>query len=182
MDLKLLEHAKSYIDALARGVNPLTGEEIPEGEVVNQVRISRCLYYVSDVLGEVLKNGGTRKTASALPPFDPSQIDFSAFSFFEYPVGIKPFVAAINALVPEDMKKLHPPVITNWLVENGYLRLETVNDKKHKRLASQGAAIGICEEERSGDYGHYYHLLYSESAQRFLIDRLPEILGGSSAE
>ena len=177
MDLKLVEHAKGYIDALANGVNPLTGEPVPKTDVVNQVRISRCLFYVSDVLGEVLQNGGTKKHKSTEPPFDPGTLDLSALTFFEEPVGIKVITDAINALRPEGMKKLNPAVLTNWLAEQGYLRVETANDKKRKRLAPLGAQIGISEIERSGEHGHYFHLLYAESAQRFLIDRLPEIVG-----
>ena len=178
MDLKLVEHAKGYIDALANGVNPLTGEPVPESDTVNQVRISRCLFYVSDVLSEVLQNGGVKKSGSSELPFDLSAVDLSALTFFEEPVGIKVFTDAINALRPDGMKRLNPAVLTNWLVEQGYLRVETANDKKRKRLAALGAQIGISEVERNGEYGHYFHLLYAESAQRFLIDRLPEIVGG----
>ena len=182
MDLKLLEHAKSYIDALARGVNPLTGEEIPETEVVNQVRISRCLYFVSAVLGEVLEYGGVRKEKTALLPFAPEQLDFSAFSFFKNPVGITVFVSAINDLRPENMKKLKLTAVTGWLEAEGYLRTEIVNDKKRKRLTEQGAAIGMTEIVREGDFGRGYQVLYSVSAQRFLIEHLSEILKADEKE
>ena len=178
MDLRVLEHAKSYIDALARGVNPLTGEEVPENEVIQQVRISRCLFYVSDVLDEVLQNGGVRSVHReyvTLQPFSPQTIDFSDFPFFNYAVGIKAFSDAINAYCPEGMKKLNPTVVTNWLAEQGYLQSEIVNNKRRKRLAPLGAEIGIVEVERNGEYGKYMQLLYSESAQRFLLEHLPEI-------
>ncbi len=178
MDLKLLEHAKSYIDALANGVNPLTGEEIPETETVNQVRISRCLFYVSDVLGEVLKNGGLRTEKEKKAPFDPAQLDFSAFRFFQNPVGITVFVSAINDLRPENMSKLKLGAVTGWLEGQGYLRSEIVNNKKRKRLTQQGAAIGMTEVLVEGDYGSHYQVLYTESAQRFLLEHLPDILAG----
>ena len=44
MDLELLKHAKSYIEKMANGINPLTGEKIPNNELINNVRISRCLF------------------------------------------------------------------------------------------------------------------------------------------
>ena len=176
MDLKLLEHAKGYIDALARGYNPLTGEEVPENEVINQVRISRCLYYVSDVLDEVLKQGGPRPEKQKKAPFDSAQLDFSSFSYFKNPVGITVFVSAVNDLRPEYMSKLKLGAVTGWLEAQGYLRSEIVNDKKRKRLAPAGAEIGLVEVLREGEYGSHYQVLYTESAQRFLIEHLPDIL------
>ena len=46
-------YAKSYIDALANGVNPISGELIPDSETISQVKIVRCLFYVSSVLQKV---------------------------------------------------------------------------------------------------------------------------------
>lgn len=47
MDLNLLEHAKNYIDKMANGINPLTNENVSESDLINNVKISRCLFYVS---------------------------------------------------------------------------------------------------------------------------------------
>lgn len=49
-----LHRAKHYIDSLANGLNPLDGTLIPEQDVVNNVKISRCLFFVSDVLRKQL--------------------------------------------------------------------------------------------------------------------------------
>ena len=57
-ELEILIHAKGYLDKLANGINPLTDEPLPETDVVNQVRISRCLFYVSGVLRQVIEQGG----------------------------------------------------------------------------------------------------------------------------
>lgn len=57
-DLEIMQHAKDYLDKLAKGINPLTDQEVPEDDVVNNVRISHCLFYVSDVLRQVIENGG----------------------------------------------------------------------------------------------------------------------------
>ena len=54
-NLEIMQHAKEYLDKLARGIDPLTGCEVPEGEIINNVRISRCLFYVSDVLRQVIE-------------------------------------------------------------------------------------------------------------------------------
>lgn len=49
-DLEKMQRAKMYIDKLANGIDPLTDSEITDDSVLNHVRISRCLFYVSDIL------------------------------------------------------------------------------------------------------------------------------------
>ena len=41
---EIMQHAKEYLDKLARGIDPLTGREVPEDEIINNVRISRRLF------------------------------------------------------------------------------------------------------------------------------------------
>ena len=55
-ELEKIEYAKSFIDKLANGINPLDESPIPDGDVVNNVRLSRCFFYVSDILRQVKHN------------------------------------------------------------------------------------------------------------------------------
>ena len=55
-ELDTLKRAKMYIDSLARGVDPVSGQLAEEDSVINNVRISRCLFYVSDVLEKVISD------------------------------------------------------------------------------------------------------------------------------
>ena len=48
-ELETIQRAKMYIDNLANGINPLNGQHLPEEDIVNNVRISRCLFYVSNL-------------------------------------------------------------------------------------------------------------------------------------
>ena len=57
-ELETMQRAKMYLDKLANGINPLTDQPTPDSDCINQVRISRCLFYVSDVLRKVIENGG----------------------------------------------------------------------------------------------------------------------------
>ena len=56
MNLELLKHAQGYIENMAKGIHPLTGEIISDNEILNNIRISRCLFYVNDVLKDILTN------------------------------------------------------------------------------------------------------------------------------
>ena len=49
-EIKILERAEMYLRKLSCGVNPLTEETLPEGDVCKQERISKCLAYVADYL------------------------------------------------------------------------------------------------------------------------------------
>lgn len=56
MDYELLKHAKEYISKMANGINPLNGEKVKDDDLINNIRISRCLFYVNDVLNDILVN------------------------------------------------------------------------------------------------------------------------------
>lgn len=49
-ELETMQRAKMYLDKLARGIDPITGQELPEDTVLNNVRLCRCFHYVSGVL------------------------------------------------------------------------------------------------------------------------------------
>ena len=57
-ELEILKRAKLYIDKMANGKNPITDEEAGENDVINNVRVARCLFYVSGVLDKVIASGG----------------------------------------------------------------------------------------------------------------------------
>lgn len=59
-ELEKIEYTKGFVDKLAEGINPIDGTPIAEGDLLNNVRISRCMYYVSDILRRVIENGGPR--------------------------------------------------------------------------------------------------------------------------
>ena len=179
MDIKLVQHAKDYIDAMARGVHPLTGQEIPEADTLNNIKISRCLYYVSDVLGEVIENGGVSKPQKGKKePFDETKIDVSQIKYSKSPKNVSDLVTQINDLRPENMVKLKITAITDWLVDIGMLEILTFNDKNRKLPTAKGLSMGIVKEERTGLYGTYQAVLYNEAAQHFIIDNLPAIIQG----
>ena len=57
-ELEKIAYAKSFIDKLANGINPLDDTPIPDDDIANNVRLSRCFFYVSDILRQVYENGG----------------------------------------------------------------------------------------------------------------------------
>ena len=57
-ELEIMQWAKMYMDKLAQGIDPISDQEVPNDSVLNNVRLARCLFYVSGVLEQVIANGG----------------------------------------------------------------------------------------------------------------------------
>ena len=38
-ELEIMQHAKDYLDKLAKGIDPLTDRKVPEKDIINNVRI-----------------------------------------------------------------------------------------------------------------------------------------------
>lgn len=41
-DLEIMQRAKMYLDRLAQGIDPISGQEMPEDTILNQARLARC--------------------------------------------------------------------------------------------------------------------------------------------
>ncbi len=175
-ELKIIAHAKNYIDKLAKGINPLTDEPVSDDDIVNNVRISRCLFCVSDVLDEVIRNGGINKSDSKIPfSITPEQLE--KYEYPLYPLGIMEFLRNLLALTENPaMKPLPANKVNDWLVEKGFLTVLTYNDKKKKIPTDDGIKLGIISEKREGIHGEYTAILYDKNVQQFIIDNIFEII------
>lgn len=178
MDISLVSHAKDYIDDLARGINPLTKEAVDENDVINNVKISRCLFYVSDVLDEVMKNGVAPAKKVKKVDFSLEALDLNKIKITEEPISVSVIVKNINEIKSENMTALKTTAVTNWLVDINMLSVVQINGKNHKRPTKNAEEIGIFMQEKQGQYGTYLAVLYPESAQKFIIDNLPSIIAG----
>lgn len=182
-ELEKLERAKMYIDSLAQGENPLSGERLPEEDIVNNIRIARCLFYVSEVLGKVIDGGG--RAGAKRNGRKPFYIDSEKAMKFEYskrPVAVSEIAKRINALCDDDeMKKFSYKSITGYLISIGLLEEISLPDgKSEKRPTSQGNEIGIFVEERQGENRSYRVVVYNILAQEFIINNLESIFAFSS--
>lgn len=177
MDIKLVEHANDYIKKMAQGINPLTGEEVGNDDLINNIKISRCLFYVSEVLEDVIHGRATKPKKESVPQFDIDIEELAKFRYSEFPITISEIANRINELrKDENSKKFNCTKITAWLVDTGMLSVIEIKGKKHKRPTANGEAIGISCEKKQGQYGEYYAVFYNEDAQHFIIDNFEGIL------
>ncbi len=184
-ELETMQHAKNYIDSLANGIDPLTGEIIKDDSVINNVRISRCLFYVSGVLRDVINNGGVavktakpRKTAFSITDEQCSKIFISQDS-----VGIAVISKRIGEVLNENVKTLPAVQIADWLVKNGYLAENIYSGKKIKVATPEGKQLGILTVDATNSQGvPYKKNIYNANAQKFIISNLNKIAADTAAE
>ncbi len=178
-ELEKLEYTKSFIDKLADGINPLDDTPIPNGDLLNNVRLTRCMFYVSDILRQVIENGGVhRKVKSNKIPFSITEEQISKYDFEDKSISASEISKKLYTLAQNDnMVKLTYKDITLWLLNCGMLTEKIFGDNKVKKCPTeQGEKIGIFMEHRVGMRGEYDVVLYNKEAQQFILDNIEAII------
>lgn len=167
--------AQDWVRKLANGINPLTGNAVKEDDVVNNVHISRCLFYVAELLSK-----HTEKTTKVDPtrnkPFVSSAIQVEKYNYVDA-ISISAFAREIKNLLPENMQAISNTSLINWLLKEGLL-YESEPDSKgrsYKVATEKGNKMGIYSEDRERNGGHYLITLYNREAQKYLLEHLEEI-------
>lgn len=174
-ELEKIEYAKTFIDKLAGGINPLDGTPIPEGDLVNHVRISGCFAYVSGILQRAIEGERTEEERNTKAFISPEQL--ADFEFFAEPIVGSVLLGRVNKWAKLPRKEIVSVAKMNrWLIQKGLLcEGISLTGKNEKLPTEQGRAIGICSEIRTGRDGEYIAILYDANAQRFIVDRIAEI-------
>lgn len=176
-ELETMQRARMYLDKLARGIDPITDRELPEDTVLNNVRICRCLHYVSGVLDQVIANGGVVGKREGTP-FVIDRSRMGRIRLTQNPVSLTEFTGNIVAVMDDpNMKRPNPKAITGWLIQQGLMELITDAEGKQRRLPTEaGLRAGLSTARRMGQNGEYIAVYYDANIQRLILDRLEEIL------
>lgn len=178
-ELETMQRAKMYMEKLANGINPIDDSVIPGEEVVNHVRLSRCFFYVANVLDQVIENGGIRtQRLNKKVPFYLPVARREMFAFSMEPITVSEIVKRINALISqEEMERLTTTMLTQWLLSVEMLTIVTdPQSRQLKRPTPRGQAMGIQLESRVGMKGEYAVVIYNLDAQHFVLDNLDAAL------
>ena len=175
-ELETMQRAKMYLDKLAQGIDPISGQEIPNDSVLNNVRLARCFFYVSGILDQVIANGG--RAISGEKNFYITQEEISRLQPSQEALRITQFADRITDGVHDPARKrLKATTITNWLIEKGFLEKRVDEAGKSKRLpTAAGEQLGLSVREMQGKTGPFQAVYYGTNAQRFILDHLMDIL------
>ncbi len=177
-ELEKMMRAKMYINKLANGIDPLTDGEMPDDKVLNNVRISRCFFYVSEILSKIIENGGEvgRKQFVKISPFIITDEQLEKVEVSEQPVGVQVISKRINEVIDDSVKKCSAVHISSWLLNEGYLSEIIRADKKVKIATDKGISIGIRTVDSVSVTGiGYKKNVYDAGAQRFVISNITNI-------
>ena len=172
MDDKLLKHAQEYIEKMANGINPLNNEKIKEDELINNVRISRCLFYVNTILKEVIANNKTKTKSFYL-----TKEQLSKYEYTNFPISITQILKKINALITDSaMSKLKINELINWLLEVGLIKIVEKNEKQVKVPTEFGRNLGLHIEHIFTPSKEYDKIMYSKEAEEYIIANFTKLL------
>lgn len=165
---------------LSQGIDPIDNSKT-EDSVLHNERLAKCFAYVAEVLEKSIsgeKSAPTKeKAVRSKNPFFIRPEQIQNISIKNEPCAVSELAAEINnAADGNDCKKLQAKHINDWLVANGYL--ENKIDAKghnHRELSGKSSEIGIVSKQGMGTFGPYTIILYSEQAQRFIVDNLKSI-------
>lgn len=160
---------------LANGINPLDDSQIKDDDIINNVHISRCLFFAAEIIDFSIQKNARKEKENKLE-FNISTEDLSKVYISEK-TGISNFAKEINKLVPDNMQSISDTKILAWLLSNGYLEEVAKEDGgKTKQPTEAGRAIGISTEMRDSSHGPFLYVVYNANAQRFILDNIYSII------
>ncbi len=191
--LQVIQRAKSYMDMLSKGIDPISGELVKNDSTLQQERLQKCFSFVSEILDEIIRTNGivSMPVTESSPSytivkkkaiFSINQYQRSSIRITNDPIIPSAFIKNINSVVDaETMEKLSLTTINKWLLKQGYLtesKVPTVVNKNIKTLTPLSAQIGVIEQtiidQKTGEAKT--QLLFSRQAQEFILDNIDSIL------
>lgn len=184
-EVEKIEYAKSFIDKLASGINPLDETPIPDGDVANNVRISRCFFYVSSILErqiEIEKKKLLKAKNREKAPFAITDEQLERFECSHTPITASILARKINFLVRVEidskrMDKLRYKKINQWLLNIGMLELKPWEDGKIRLFpTAAGEEIGLSSHVWEKYGRRTLAVDFSETAQMFVVDNIDAVI------
>lgn len=181
-ELEKIQYAKSFIDKLANGINPLNDEPIPENDLLNNVRISRCMFFVSGILNKVSTESSKPTQKKKIKNSDKktyfiNEEQIQNFEYEESGTYISNIINKLNSLIDiNSMQKIKRHTIIDWLIAKNYLYIfEAANGRTYKKPTPKGMELGIEEEMRTNANGNYWVVIYNRNAQQFIVENVNEM-------
>jgi len=177
-ELEKIQYTKTFIDKLAGGINPLNDEPIAETDLLNNVRIARCMFYVSGILDNVCKQLSApaqkkKKRNADKARFCLSEEQLQQFEYKENGMYVGEIARELNSLIDlNEMQRIKVKSIFEWLVYEKLLcTYVTENGKEYKSVTDEGKLMGLSEEMRFGASGVKYTVINCDKkAQQYIVE------------
>ncbi len=189
----MIQRAKSYMDMLSNGIDPISGESVHNDSTLQQERLKKCFGYVSEILEELIRTNGIVSLPSTSESLGYTAVkNKRAFSLdmdqrrsikiMNDPIIPMAFIKNVNAVIDtESTEKLTLKAVTDWLLKQGYIsetKAPTLVNKSVKTVSPMSERVGIVEhvtvDPKTGEAKT--QLLFSRKAQEYILDNIQNIL------
>lgn len=176
-DFDKMEKAKNVLLKIAGGVDPLTGEAIAENTFLNDPRIIRCFYFITEVLDDVM-HGVYRKAGSRPLDFIITPEQKRRVNFPEGKIGVNEFSKQINQCIDSNAsKKLTGVELNKRLKKMGILAEKNAGNGKTRTVTNQNSAkYGFEMENRQFNGVEYEMVVINDEGKRYLLDNIETIM------
>lgn len=175
LDREKLGKAKAILEKMANGINPINGQPIQDESFLQDPRMIRCLFYVSNVLQLVMdgKIQRLRPTNFVITPEEKSRVKFP-----EYKIGVNEFSKCINEVIdPNKSKKLTGAELNKQLKKMGILsEIPTENGRVRTTINEKSKDYGIEIEIRTYKDREYEMVVFNDAGKRFLLENIEYIM------
>ena len=113
-------------------------------------------------------------------PFVIEPEKLNEYEYSDSPIPVSKIAVQINDLNKDEAhQKLKATDITEWLLDNDYLKATEINGKKYKLPTPKGKELGMTTETRVSKDGEWYKIvLYNRAAQEFVIENIIKVICG----
>ena len=183
-----IAYAKMFIDKLANGINPLDDTPIPDGDVANNIRLSRCFFYVSEILRQAVereRKKEKKKLEKELKknrvPLSLTEEELQKFEYTDFPINSTLLARKINALAGDlrakNMARLSRRNITKWFINMGMIEWREWEDGKYKRYPTKaGEEAGLVLKYWNSNGKNSPIIEFSKEAQKLVIDNIEAVI------
>jgi hypothetical protein len=173
-----LSQAKSVLERLARGQNPLTGKMVEKESFLKQVEIGKCLTIAGEIVDRLIRNGGRASGAKSRIPFTITTAQKEAIRLPDGKIGVNEFSRHVNrCLDAAGSKKMTGVELNKRLKKLGILSEEKLADgKTHTTINAESGEFGFESERRSYQGGEYEMVVINEVGKKYLLDNLETIM------
>lgn len=175
-----IRKAREVLLKIAHGTNPITGNDVGEDGLLNDPRIIRCLYFVSDVLENVLDGSYSKRkyTSFVITPEQKSRVNLP-----EGKIGVNKFSKCINEVLDMNSKELTGLELNKKLKQMNILG-EAVNDdgKTVTTINDSSHEYGFEVEHRKFNGKEYDMVVINDTGKNYLLENLENIMGVETPE
>ncbi len=172
MEKETIANLQESVEKLAQGVNPFTGEIARDDEILNDVKVSRCLFAVNGVLKELL-NGKTSAKKSKKHKFEYRAELTPQIKIEDYSISLSQIVRNILEVYGKEVKLTYYD-LAQILYDRG-LFVDNTEETPRMIASEKAEQYGIFLKRVHGNAGDRWQTVFDQNGQRFAIDLLQNL-------